>query len=488
VAAMVFLSSIKGIKKFVISASIVSFPLNIVKRKMSLVGHSVVKPVERPRARGANLIFSLTPGSSQHIVPLFQYEFLKFLSRVVVVERKRRVNSKRMSFFIMGWFGMLFYFAQRWLFGPLIPSLMQTFSTDRTALGVVGSASLWGYMFMPVLAGSISDRFGRKQVILFGIFGFSVLTMISGLVNSTTQLFWSRFFTGTFEAFYFVPIAAYTLELFPENPAFFLGLLISGSAVGWFVGPAAAGWLLDLTGTWRTAFLVIGAGAFSVAVLQWWFFPKETQGTRTGAFFDKVILERKNLVMLFFLSLVLTFQMASEFGFTMWFPAYLRTEIFMSATNAGLLTGCFGIGMAIGRPTMGYIADRSGYRRIGVVGSATMGIFFILALLISNPFFRACSVFSAGFLGSAATGGLWTFTGLRFSSFKGLALGLIVTFAYCIASLGPITMGYIGDHYSIETALWTVSVPCAFLAGAAFFPTFALHRTRPQRQSGKSDK
>jgi sugar phosphate permease len=65
-----------------------------------------------------------------------------------------------MGFFILGWFGMLFYFAQRWLFGPLIPSLMQAFGTDRTALGVVGSASLWGYMFMPVLAGSISDRFG----------------------------------------------------------------------------------------------------------------------------------------------------------------------------------------------------------------------------------------------------------------------------------------------------------------------------------------
>ena len=113
------------------------------------------------------------------------------------------------------------------------------------------------------MAGLLSDRFGRKHAILFGIFGFSVLTVVSGLANSVNQLFWSRFFTGTVEAFYFVPLAAFTLELFPERPAFFLGLLISGSSVGWFVGPAVAGWLLDVTGTWRTAFLVIGTAGLA---------------------------------------------------------------------------------------------------------------------------------------------------------------------------------------------------------------------------------
>ena len=84
--------------------------------------------------------------------------------------------------------------------------------------------------------------------------------------------------------------------------------------------------------------------------------------------------------MLFFLGLVLTFQMASEFGFTMWFPVYLRTEILMSATGAGLLAGFFGIGQALGRPIMGFVSDRAGYRFTGIAGSVLMGIFFILTL------------------------------------------------------------------------------------------------------------
>ena len=114
-----------------------------------------------------------------------------------------------------------------------------------------------------------------------------------------------------------------------------------------------------------------------------------------------------------------------------------------------------------------------------------MGTFFILALLAPSTLLRALFTGAAGFVAAAATGGLWTFTGLAFASFKGLALGVIVTFAYCASSLSPIAIGWIGDHYSIATALWAVTVPCAFIAGCAFLPTFALERTRRGQLSGK---
>ena len=81
-----------------------------------------------------------------------------------------RMRSKpgRMAYFIMGWLGMLFYFTQRWIIGPLIPSLMQAFGVDSTTMGLIGSASMWGYLFIPIAAGLFSDRFGRKYTILRG--------------------------------------------------------------------------------------------------------------------------------------------------------------------------------------------------------------------------------------------------------------------------------------------------------------------------------
>jgi MFS family permease len=382
--------------------------------------------------------------------------------------------SKRILFFFIAWIGGLLYFAQRWIFGPLIPSLMQEFHTDRTGLGIIGAASLWGYMFTPIIAGLLSDRFGRKYTILFGIFGFSTLTVICGLVSSPEHLFIGRLLTGMVEPFYFIILLAFTLELFPERPGFFLTAISSGSSLGWFVGPALAGWLLDLTGSWRAPFILTGLTGIVVAVLLILVWPQEGNKTRTGAFFDKSILKPANLIMLFLLSLTAMFQISAEFGFTMWYPVFLKTEIGTSATIAGLIAGLYGVGQFIGRPLLGWVSDKLGYRRVGISGGILMGVSLVLLLWVSSPLLRAIFTFQMGFIGGAVMGALWTFTGLVFPSFKGLALGVITTFAYATASAAPISIGYIGDHYSVLAGLLSIPVPCAFLAALAFLATYLL--------------
>jgi MFS family permease len=391
-----------------------------------------------------------------------------------------RGHSKRIIFFFVAWVGGLLYFTQRWIFGPLIPSLMEEFHTDRTGLGVIGSASLWGYMLTPIIAGLISDRFGRKKTILFGIFGFSTLTIICGLVNSQGHMLLVRFFTGMVEPFYFIILLAFTLELFPERPGFFLTAISSGSSLGWFVGPALAGWLLDLTGSWRMPFILTGAAGLITAVLLILVWPQEKEKAHTGVFFDKSILKPANLIILLLLSMTAMFQVSAEFGFTLWYPVFLKTEIGTSATIAGLIAGLYGIGQFIGRPFLGWVSDKLGYRLVGICGGILMGISLILILWVSNPLLRALFTFQMGFTGAAVMGALWTFTGLVFPSFKGLALGVITTLAYATASAAPISIGYIGDHYSVLTGLLSIPVPCALLAVLSFLATYLLIPKRKQ--------
>jgi MFS family permease len=383
-------------------------------------------------------------------------------------------QSNRILFFFVAWIGGLLYFAQRWIFGPLIPSLMEEFHSDRTSLGVIGAASLWGYMLTPIIAGLISDRFGRKYTILFGIFGFSTLTVICGLVTSPGQLLVGRFFTGMIEPFYFIVLLAFTLELFPERPGFFLTAISSGSSLGWFAGPALAGWLLDLTGNWRTPFIFTGVAGLVVAVLLILVWPQERKKTQVSALFNKSILKPASLIILFLLSLTAMFQISAEFGFTMWYPVFLKTEVVTSATMAGLIAGLYGVGQFIGRPFFGWASDKFGYRHIGLIGGVLMCISLILILRVNNPFLRAAFTFQMGFTAAAVMGSLWTFTGLVFPSFKGLALGVITTFAYATASAAPISIGYIGDHYSVFTGLLSIPLPCAFLAVLSFLATYLI--------------
>jgi MFS family permease len=175
--------------------------------------------------------------------------------------------------------------------------------------------------------------------------------------------------------------------------------------------------------------------------------------------------------MLFLLSLTATFQISAEFGFTMWYPVFLKTELGIAIGMAGLIAGMYGIGQFIGRPVLGWASDKLGYRKIGVAGGLVLVLSLALILSMNNNLLRAGLTFLAGFTGAAVMGSLWTFTGLAFSNYKGLALGIIVTFGYVLSSSAPIAIGYLGDHYSVSLGILWVCVPSAFLACVAFAAT-----------------
>ncbi len=392
------------------------------------------------------------------------------------------VDSKRKTlFFVFCWLGMVLYFSQRWILGPAIPTMMDYFRVDKTTLGMIGSASLWGYMLTPIVAGMLSDRFGRKYTTLAGIFGFSILTAVSGLMNSTGQLFIARFITGIAEAFFFIPLMALTLELFPSRPGFYLMFMSSGSSLGWFTGPALAGWLLSLSGSWRMPFLVIGIIGITVAAFMLVFWPEQDKPVLAGPFYDRSILEIKNLMMLALLSLVAAFQISAEFGFTLWLPTYLELEIKMGVAAAGMIAGLYGVGQFLGRPVLGWVSDRLTYRPVGIIGSGIFCASLILMLSVTSLPLKGYLIFQAGFIGAAVMGVLWTFTGLLFVSSKGLALGIITTIGYVAASLSPILIGYIGDHYSVSKGIWCICIPAAILAGLALLATFLIRPTLLKR-------
>lgn len=308
--------------------------------------------------------------------------------------------ARRWPFFFVAWLGMVVYFTQRWIFGPVIPALMTEFSVDKAAVGVIGSASIWGYVLTPIAAGLLSDRFGRKRTILFGIFGLSILTLVCSLATSPTQLFAARFLTGAVEAYFFIPLLAYVLELFPERPGFYLTLMSSGSSLGWFTGPAFAGWLLQLTRNWQVPFFMTGCIGLLVAVLLLLSWPREEKVLRSGPLFDRSILNAGGLVLLGLLSMVFALQIAAEFGFTMWYPAFLEMEAGISTTGAGLIAGLFGLGQFLGRPTMGWISDRFSYRMVGIGSGIIMGVSLMFILWVTNGFLRGVFTFQAGFIGA----------------------------------------------------------------------------------------
>jgi NNP family nitrate/nitrite transporter-like MFS transporter len=242
---------------------------------------------------------------------------------------------------------------------------------------------------------------------------------------------------------------------------------------------------MGLTGNWRVPFLTTGLLGLLVGVLLLLCWPAGKETARSGRLFDQRIFKSSSIGLLVLLSLVFAFQIAAEFGFTMWYPAFLELEMGMTTASAGLMAGLFGLGQFLGRPAMGWLSDRVSYRIVGTGCGIIMGLLLILILSVMNESLRGLFTLQAGFIGAGVMGVLWTFTGLAFPSFKGLALGIITTGGYALASAAPILIGHLGDHHTIGVGLWLICVPASFLASVTFLATFLIKPSLRKKYSRK---
>lgn len=151
---------------------------------------------------------------------------------------------------------------------PVLPNLMKFFMEGDTASAAVwvgifsGSWALMQFVFSPLL-GLLSDRFGRRRVILLSIFGLGVDYLFMAFAPTLALLFIGRLFNGI-TASSFATASAYIADVTtPENRAKSFGLIGAAWGIGFVVGPALGGTLgeIDL----RLPFLV----AAGLALTNW---------------------------------------------------------------------------------------------------------------------------------------------------------------------------------------------------------------------------
>lgn len=136
-------------------------------------------------------------------------------------------------------------------FGIIMPVLPQLIM-EIADVDLAGAARLGGlmlvvfaglqFLFGPVM-GNLSDRFGRRPVLLISLIAFSVNYALMGLAPSLTWLFIGRALTGIAGAVY-APASAYVADVTPpEKRAQSFGLVGAMFGLGFIVGPALGGFL-----------------------------------------------------------------------------------------------------------------------------------------------------------------------------------------------------------------------------------------------------
>ena len=169
---------------------------------------------------------------------------------------------------------------------PPLPKLISDFVSGDTAraseyLGLFTTTfALMQFFFSPVL-GMLSDRYGRRPVVLLSNFGLALDYTILAMAPSLRWLFLGRILSGLSSSS--IPTAtAYISDVTaPEKRSQAFGLLGAAFGVGFIVGPAIGGWLAQYNP--RLPFWVAGAASllnasYGLLVLPESLTPEKRQG------------------------------------------------------------------------------------------------------------------------------------------------------------------------------------------------------------------
>ncbi len=126
---------------------------------------------------------------------------------------------------------------------PLLPYLAATYGASPLIIGLIGAAYPLGQFIGAPLVGRLSDRFGRKPLLLFSIAGTFLSLLMLGFARSIAVILLSRFFDGLTGGNITVAQAYIADTTDEKNRAKGMGLIGAAFGLGFILGPASGGFL-----------------------------------------------------------------------------------------------------------------------------------------------------------------------------------------------------------------------------------------------------
>ncbi|MFY4695109.1 MFS transporter [Burkholderia glumae] len=350
----------------------------------------------------------------------------------------------------------------RWIVAPLFPHMMRDLNLNFQQLGsLIGILSVaWG--IWAIAMGSVSDRIGRKKILVVSMVAFSLLSSLSGLASGFASLMLIRAVMGVAEgAFTPASVAATGEASLPSRRGFNQGLQLSMfSLLGLGFAPILATQLLRIVPSWHWVFMISAVPGLIVAVLISRVLrdkPKsELQGPAsaqvrprwTGLFGSRNVW----LAMLAILC-----AMSGIFAVSAMVPTYLVEVLHLDTQQMGFVVSAIGFGGFVGSFGVAGISDSIGRRNAALIAFIGAAVFLYLfartganQLALFGLLFGV-SVFALGLLGllsgpiatEAAPAGLVA-SSIGFVSGAGEIFG---------GGLAPAVAGFVAQHFGLPSTL-----------------------------------
>ncbi|WP_448119001.1 MFS transporter [Pseudomonas serbica] len=379
----------------------------------------------------------------------------------------------------------------RFIILPLFPVMMRDLNLNYQDLGNISAvlALAWGIssMFM----GRLSDRIGRRKVIIPSVIMFSLLAGLSGLATGVGALLLIRAVMGVAEgAFTPTSIAATAEASHPRRLGMNIGIQQAFfPLLGLGLAPIVATQLLLIVPSWRWVFVLVSVPGFLIAWLLYRVLrePRETAATVQqlavpGTRWTTVLRQRNVLLNIACMFCMLTCLFVSS----VMLPNYLTDYLHMGMQQMGFVISAIGFGGFFGMVVMPALSDRLGRKPVALLSCLATGLALwlmiqtgaepvkLFLLLFATTFFNFSMIcMTVGPLTSESV------PPALVSTATGLVVGIGEVFGGGVA---PALAGYIAQHHGIENTLYLA------LSGAVLGLVVALflRETAPHRVMSKT--
>jgi len=148
-----------------------------------------------------------------------------------------------------------------------LPAIQKEFNADAVQLSWIATALLLAVAVTLVPAGRFADIHGRKKIFTWGLFLYTLASLVAAFSNSVEMLIFCRVFQGIGSAMFLTTGMAIITSIFPpQKRGKAIGIYVSAVYIGLSMGPFVGGILTQNIG-WRSLFIVVvPLGALSILI------------------------------------------------------------------------------------------------------------------------------------------------------------------------------------------------------------------------------
>lgn len=367
----------------------------------------------------------------------------------------------------------------------LFPILIPELGLNNTQAGAIASVLALTWAISTWVLGGVSDRYGRKKVLIYSGIFFSAMAWMTGAVKSFSGMLVVRGLLGIGEGGVFSASVATLAQISsPKRRGMNLGIHQSFfPLLGIGLGPIIATQLTNYM-SWQWVFFILGVPGLILTLMLAKLMkepPKQelVADTSGGAVKGATsVLRYKNI---WVTTIIGSLFQTGLFVFSTFVALYLTQVVKLSLSETGLIVSGWGFGGFVGMIAVPALSDRLGRKPVLIICSAIYGALMLaFAMSHASSLVMFAILFFAGLFGFGIAPLFLAIIPAESvpSNVTGAAVGVPTGVSEIIGGvLMPIVAGSLADHFGLIVPMMIVGIVSLLAAVFGFF----LKETAPSK-------